>query len=200
MRPLQTTDTTTDVSRVKMSAVSSEITTPKMQTIRKGDKIMKYIKLTSSAMASMFFFVLLGLLPEPAHATRACCQINANGTPRFGGSFRCNLSSLETRRLALGLYEVDSDRSLPILETIPDRLCLTPRQLPLPPSPDRLGSPIALETSVLFLYEPRTALASTRTQVLTSAFTDVTRTPQLLEQGLWGQSYPSSERQLCSTT
>ena len=68
---------------------------------------MKYIKMTSSAMASMFFFVLLGLLPKPAHATVACCQINANGTLRSAGSFRCNPSGLETRRLALGLYEVD---------------------------------------------------------------------------------------------
>jgi hypothetical protein len=78
-----------------------------MQTIRKGDKIMKYIKMTSFAMASMFFFVLLGLLPKPAHATLACCQINANGTPRSAGSFRCNLSSAETRKFGVGLYEVD---------------------------------------------------------------------------------------------
>ena len=68
---------------------------------------MKYIKMTFFAMASMFFFVLLGLLPKPAHATLACCQISANGTPNFAGSFRCNLSSLQTRRIALGLYEVD---------------------------------------------------------------------------------------------
>ena len=68
---------------------------------------MKSTRLTILAFASMFFFTLLGLLPKPAQATTACCQINANGTPRGAGSFRCNLSGAQTRRVALGAYEVD---------------------------------------------------------------------------------------------
>ena len=68
---------------------------------------MKSFRLTTLALASMFFFTLLGLLPKPAQATTACCQINANGTPIAAGSFRCNLSSAQTQRLAVGQYEVD---------------------------------------------------------------------------------------------
>jgi len=68
---------------------------------------MKCSKPVTLAFASVFFFALLGLLPKPAQATVACCQINANGTPRGAGSFRCNLSSAETRRLGVGAYEVD---------------------------------------------------------------------------------------------
>jgi len=68
---------------------------------------MKSFRVTTLALASMFFFTLLGLLPKPAQATTACCQINANGTPRGAGSFRCNLNGGETRRVAVGQYEVD---------------------------------------------------------------------------------------------
>jgi hypothetical protein len=45
--------------------------------------------------------------PPQAEAAVACCQINSNGTPRPAGSFRCNLSAFETRRVAVGAYEVD---------------------------------------------------------------------------------------------
>jgi hypothetical protein len=51
--------------------------------------------------------VPFALLTEQAEATVACCQINSNGTPRAAGSFRCNLSGVETRRVAVGQYEVD---------------------------------------------------------------------------------------------
>ena len=68
---------------------------------------MKSFRLTTLALASMFFFTLLGLLPKPAQATTACCQINANGTPRPAGSFRCTLSSAQTQRVGVGQYEVD---------------------------------------------------------------------------------------------
>jgi hypothetical protein len=51
--------------------------------------------------------VPLGFLAERAEATTACCAINANGTPIGTDSFLCNLSAAQTRRLAVGQYEVD---------------------------------------------------------------------------------------------
>ncbi len=57
-------------------------------------------------VATVFSAVLLGL-SVPSDAQSACCRINSNGTPIGAESNRCNLSGLETRRLALGSYEVD---------------------------------------------------------------------------------------------
>ena len=52
--------------------------------------------------------ILLGLQVMEAQAQIACCRINgANGSAIGAESFRCNLSTLETRRLGNGTYEVD---------------------------------------------------------------------------------------------
>jgi hypothetical protein len=65
----------------------------------------------ASAIVVLAAFVIalvpFALMTDQAEAAAACCQINANGTPRASGSFRCNLSSLETRRVGVGSYEVD---------------------------------------------------------------------------------------------
>ena len=55
---------------------------------------------------------VLALVPfaffaEQAEATSACCRIRSNGTVNVAGSFRCNLAVAETRRLGVGIYEVD---------------------------------------------------------------------------------------------
>jgi hypothetical protein len=51
--------------------------------------------------------VLLGVQVQQAQATVACCRVFANGAARTFGSFKCNLSGVETRRLGVGTYEVD---------------------------------------------------------------------------------------------
>jgi len=48
-----------------------------------------------------------GVLTEQAEAAAACCRIFSNGSVNGNGSFRCNFSSAETRRISLGTYEVD---------------------------------------------------------------------------------------------
>jgi hypothetical protein len=64
---------------------------------------MKYVKPLMFVVA----VALLGGLAEQAQATVACCRLLASGAINGNGSFRCNFSTLETRRLGVGLYEVD---------------------------------------------------------------------------------------------
>ena len=65
---------------------------------------MKYVRPLMFVAAVV---ALLGVQVEQAEATRACCRVFANGVARSFGSFGCNLSGAETRRLGLGIYEVD---------------------------------------------------------------------------------------------
>lgn len=53
--------------------------------------------------------MLLGVQVQQAQATRACCRVFANGVARTSafGSFNCNTSGFETRRISTGRYEVD---------------------------------------------------------------------------------------------
>src|ERR1043166_5934351 len=60
-------------------------------------------RVTMFAVAAL----LLGVQAQQAQATVACCRVFANGAARAFGSFKCNLSGVETRRLSVGTYEVD---------------------------------------------------------------------------------------------
>ncbi|HKA52862.1 MAG TPA: hypothetical protein VKJ47_04305 [Candidatus Binatia bacterium] len=60
-------------------------------------------RVTMFAVAAL----LLGVQAQHAQATVACCRLFANGAINGNGSFRCNFSGAETRRLAVGTYEVD---------------------------------------------------------------------------------------------
>ena len=57
--------------------------------------------------AFVLALVPFAFLAEQAEATSACCRIRANGTINGAGSFRCNFAVAETRRLGVGIYEVD---------------------------------------------------------------------------------------------
>ena len=72
-------------------------------TLRKEKHIRQIVSAVCVATA-----VLLGIQVMEAQAQTACCRINGiNGFAIGAESFRCNLSGLQTRRLANGQYEVD---------------------------------------------------------------------------------------------
>ena len=60
-------------------------------------------RVTMFAVAAL----LLGVQAQQAQATVACCRLFSSGAINGNGSFRCNFSSAETRRIGLGTYEVD---------------------------------------------------------------------------------------------
>lgn len=68
---------------------------------------MQHLKPLACVVVAVFTVLLLGWQPQPADAQTACCRIQSSGVPIGAESFRCNLSGLETRRVALGNYEVD---------------------------------------------------------------------------------------------
>jgi hypothetical protein len=68
---------------------------------------MQHVKPVILVVVAVCTVLLLGWQPQPAEAQTACCRIFSNGAAIFAESFRCNTSSAETRRLALGTYEVD---------------------------------------------------------------------------------------------
>jgi hypothetical protein len=73
------------------------------KTLRKGGSVRQIVSAVFVTVA-----ILLGLQVMEAQAQTACCRINgSNGFAIGAESFRCNLSTLETRRLANGQYEVD---------------------------------------------------------------------------------------------
>ena len=51
--------------------------------------------------------MLLGVQVQQAQATVACCRLFPNGVINGNGTFRCNFNAGETRRLGVGIYEVD---------------------------------------------------------------------------------------------
>ena len=68
---------------------------------------MQHMKPLAFVVVAVITVLLLGWQPQPADAQIACCRIQSTGVPIGAESWRCNLSNLETRRIALGQYEVD---------------------------------------------------------------------------------------------